>query len=62
MFVTFTEWTEVERFFWVCNGCSRECAINSHTKPIGKEECDHSDERLKEILAKYGGRVGVANE
>lgn len=57
MFVTYTEWTEVGRFLWVCRGCSRECQVNSQTKPKDQEECDHSQKSTDMILAKYGGQI-----
>ena len=60
MFVTYTEWIEVERFIWVCHGCSRECEIGSKERPQDQQECDHSEERVKEIIAPYGAQLGGA--
>jgi len=58
MFQTNTKWVEVERFLWVCRGCSRECRVCSQVQPLQQEKCDHSDDHVEKFLKKYGKQIG----
>lgn len=56
MFITITEWIEVQRWTWTCQGCTRQCQVFSYDKPKS-EECDHSKERINEITGEFGGDI-----
>lgn len=58
MFTANTCWVEVQHCLWVCRGCSRACRIVNMMQPKQHEDCDHSEESVKQITREYGGPIG----